>query len=147
MTPSLLHFYLFICFFFLLLWPPHNCESNKRLFIILGNSDSKLRPDPELGSHPIQLEHIKKKLHNSPYKHEKCLMVLCIHPSWDIFQDVQLFLVCWEVKIIQFKNSSLHPKMSKLELIVVSWSCFASFILSLFNSIWFQLLFKFLASC
>lgn len=44
---------------FFFLWLPNNCESNKSLFIILGNSD--VRPDPELGSRPIQLENIKKK--------------------------------------------------------------------------------------
>lgn len=36
-----------------------NCDSNKSLFITLGNSD--VRPDPELGSQPIQLEHINEK--------------------------------------------------------------------------------------
>lgn len=36
-----------------------NCDSNKSLFITPGNSD--VRPDPELGSHPIQLEHINEK--------------------------------------------------------------------------------------
>lgn len=36
-----------------------NCDSNKSLFIIPGNSD--VRPDPELGSNPIQLEHINEK--------------------------------------------------------------------------------------
>lgn len=36
-----------------------NCDSNKSLFITPGNSD--VRPDPELGSKPIQLEHINEK--------------------------------------------------------------------------------------
>lgn len=36
-----------------------NCDSNKSLFITPGNSD--VRPDPELGSLPIQLEHINEK--------------------------------------------------------------------------------------
>lgn len=36
-----------------------NCDSNKSLFITLGNSD--VRPDPELGNYPIQLEQINEK--------------------------------------------------------------------------------------
>lgn len=36
-----------------------NCDPNKSLFITPGNSD--VRPDPELGSRPIQLEHINEK--------------------------------------------------------------------------------------
>lgn len=35
------------------------CDSNKSLFITPGNSD--VRPDPKLGSRPIQLEHINEK--------------------------------------------------------------------------------------
>lgn len=36
-----------------------HCDSNKSLFITPGNFD--VRPDPQLGSHPIQLEHINEK--------------------------------------------------------------------------------------
>lgn len=57
-TPLIAHITLSVTHFFLLSLSI-NCDSNKSVFISLGNSD--VRPDPEFGNHPIQLEHINEK--------------------------------------------------------------------------------------
>lgn len=57
-TPLIAHITLSVSQFFLLSLSI-NYDSNQSLFLSLGNPD--VRPDPEFGSHPIQLEHINEK--------------------------------------------------------------------------------------
>lgn len=62
---------------------PVKATETKSPFITLGNSD--VRPDSELGSHPIQLEHINEKCcTNHPWKYKR-------HRSWYLEHN---FLSC-----------------------------------------------------
>lgn len=87
------HSFIVTFFFFLHLWLPNNYESNKRLFITLGNSN--VRPDPQLGSHPIQLEHINEKKAAQFTLQAREMFNSIVHSSCE---DAYLFLVCQKLK-------------------------------------------------